>query len=136
MVMALKRVSLEGVAEGWDDECFALVQMMTVADRKIYKRANKMTDAKAEAYQTKVVAEKFVSGQVKDYDPETKTFVLTDMVAEHLGIAEVEDCLFAGIVGLDISPKALKEMISTIQASESTTEMPLSTDSGETSPKK
>lgn len=136
MVLAVKRVSLEGVAEGWDEECYALVQMMTVEDRKVYKRAYKMTDAKAEAYQTKVVAEKFVSGQVKEFDPETKEFALVEMTAEHLGIAEVEDCLFAGIVGLDISPKALKEMISTIQASESATEKQSSSTSGETSPKK
>lgn len=125
----VKRASLEEVAEGWDDSCYAYVRPATFQDRQDYRKVLQATAEEVEAWQHQLVETHFISGKIKVYTG--STFELVDMERTDLELGAVNDRLAMEILGID--PKAVAELLKvapTKTDAESTSE----TSSSETSP--
>jgi len=103
-----KRVSLAGIADGWDD-CFAIVSLGTYEEGKATNEllGSQATDEEGYKFQTDLVTKHFVSGKV---------LTVLDDGTEGLGDLTVEDAttytpisnrLFSAIVGIAPDPKDL-----------------------------
>lgn len=127
----VKRSSLEGLAEGWDESCYAYVKPATYEDRKKFLALLDDPDADSMGYQRDLVKRSFVSGKVKQLNTETGEFELVDLTAEDLEINLVNDRLALDIMGFDLDPKELAAQLSenVPPSATSNTETPSSTDS-------
>lgn len=118
-----KRVSLADVADGWTDDCFAVVTPASYAE---YIDFGKLSDAgKTNAellqYQLKFVKDHFVSGKANFLDDDGKT-ILDSLTAEDIDASkELADKLFAEMVGVSLDPKALATATATSPIKEPTT---------------
>jgi len=134
----VKKISLAGLMEGWDDDCYAYVKPATFTDRKTFRDSTKTSDDEAEAFQNKLVTDHFVSGKVRTLSADG-TFELVDLTAEHLNISVLNDKLALEIMGFEFDPKdlaGLPPLPTTPTNYRNTTETPSSETSGSTSPTK
>lgn len=134
----VKRIELADALEGWDTDCYAYTTPYTVEDRQAFRAALKLESEEAqEQWQLELIESHFVSGKVKEFDPAAGEFKLVKMTKDHLQLAVVSDLLFAGIVGLELDPKALAASLELSSLNElQATETPSSETSGQTSPTK
>lgn len=133
-IVITKRISLQGLSEEWDDTCYALVKPATYEDNILIETTDFSKDSKTKQveFQRKFVQDRLVKGQIKVFDGEQYT--AAKLLPEDVGASvELLDALFAGIIGLDTDPKALREAaIATTTSQESDmkpTSMESSTDS-------
>lgn len=132
----VKKVSLAGLMEGWDDDCYAYVRPATFEDRKGFRELSNLSDDAATEWQSNLVSTHFVSGKVRALNS-SDLFALVDMEPEHLTIGAVNDKLAMGIMGFDFDPKDLELAAAPASTTEpSTTETPSSETSGQNSPTK
>jgi hypothetical protein len=101
-----KRVSLAGIAEDWDDDCYALVTPMSIKDYRDFDelKVDGMTEAKAAGIESQFVLDHFVSGRVKILKDDG-SLESADMVPEDV-TASIDICnkLFYAISGI-LDPK-------------------------------
>jgi hypothetical protein len=108
-VAILKKVSLAGLAEGWDDQCFVVVRPASYKQFKEYIAAKPedMDEAQGIELITHMVSEQFVSGKIMvlnaDNQPELGDATKEDI--ENLSV-EMLNALFTGIMGVNYDPKA------------------------------
>ena len=118
---SVKKVSLEGVSEGWDDSCFAYVTPANFAERKqamSFKSDDPLADDSV-TFQDKLVRDHFVSGTIKVFDGQT--FTDAPLTAEDAaGLPDVSNKLTMFILGYDIDPKDLSSLLAS-QLTTSTT---------------
>lgn len=132
----VKKVSLAGLMEGWDDDCYAYVRPATFEDRKGFRELSSLSDDAATEWQSDLVSTHFVRGKVRALNG-SDLFALVDMEPAHLSIGAVNDQLAMGIMGFDFDPKDLELAAAPSSSSEPTsTETPSSETSGQTSPTK
>jgi hypothetical protein len=117
-----KRVSLEGLADGWTTDCYANVSPATYAEYIDF--ANLSTEGKTNAellaYQLDFVKKHLVSGKVNILGTDGK-LELADILPEDLDASkDLADKLFIEIVGVNIDPKASSTVTATSSTSEPT----------------
>jgi hypothetical protein len=128
-----KRVSLAGIADGWDDECYAIITKVT--NRENFELAeldtSKFNERKSIEYQAKFVKDHFVNGQIMVIN-ETGVLEHAPMTASDIDdITEIANTLFLAAVGSDIDPKAIPKEAppaDELPRKEATTETTSSTD--------
>lgn len=103
-----KRVSLDGIADGWESDCYALVTPASYAEYLEFVKLSTEGKSNAELlqYELDFVNKHFVSGQGKFLEDDGSTTLgnlTTEDVAES---KELADKLFAEIVGVNLDPKA------------------------------
>lgn len=136
----VKKSSLAGLAEGWDESCYAYVKPATGEDRRVFRQAltdSQDTDNTEELakIQDDMVLSHFVSGKVKLLNEDGK-FELADMQKEHLEVGLVSDRLAMDIMGFDLDPKEWAAVLKPPSEDSNSTETQSSEDSQETSPTK
>lgn len=109
-VAILKKVSLSGMADGWGDDCFVVVQPASYKQFKEYTQTNveQMNEAQGIELITNLVQEQFVSGKLMIIGDDGKP-VNADMEKgdlESLGIDMLNE-IFTKIMGVNYDPKAL-----------------------------
>ncbi|MDQ0825425.1 hypothetical protein QFZ60_001598 [Arthrobacter sp. B2I5] len=121
-----KRVSLAGVAEGWDESCYALVMPPSneeYIDFTTTTAAEDMSNIDKFKWQIEFVKKHLVSGKVKVLD-DSGNLVLDDLLTEDIDASkELADLLFIQSVGLDLDPKGLSTAMETSPTPEPTTEL-------------
>lgn len=131
MADIVKKSSLAGLAEGWDETCFAYVKPATYEDRKKFRELIDSNDEGMD-FQRELVKAKFVKGVIKRYDLDKDAFVEAPMTEEDLDINVVNDRLAMDIMGFDLDPKELAASLAAAQSNAPTsTETPSSEDSPE-----
>lgn len=108
--VAVKKSSLAGLSEQWDDDCFAYVQPATYADNVALGEMDfsKMKQSEQVQWQTKWVKDHFISGKIKVFNG--TEFELVDMALEDIDASvAVNDKLYADIMGFDLDPKDLRK---------------------------
>lgn len=108
----VKKVSLAGLSEGWDESCFAYVVPTSYLDQKDVTESSikSMTPGQQVEYQLQFVRDRFVSGKIKAFDG--SEFVEIDMEPEHTTASvEVTDRLYAEIMGLGLDPKDIRKAV-------------------------
>jgi len=131
---SVKKVSLAGLSEEWDESCFAYVIPSSYDDQLALAELNttEMTDAETTAYQLRFVREHFVSGKIKVFNGDS--FVEEDMTpSDTAATIDITDRLYAEIMGIGLDPKEIRKVAerSTLQSTE---ESPTSSPSSETTP--
>lgn len=132
-IVAVKKVSLEGLSEEWGPECYAYVRRSGHEDGKELREANLegMKPEEADEWQRNFVAARFLGGKIKVFND--GQFELVDMLPEDThATADISDRLFFGIVGVDTDPKAIREAAES-SASPTNEEKPTETESSEDS---
>lgn len=133
----IKKVNLDGVSEGYDSECYAYV---VPADYQLIQQTQTadvadMSPSEQTDLQLSVVKQQFVSGKIKVFNG--TDFILEDMTADDaVASVAIADRIYADIIGFDLDPKDLREVVAanTSQTSnEDSTETTSSEDSGKTS---
>ena len=133
----VKRVSLEGIYEGWDDSCYALVRPCNFETRIAAADLEKenVPEADQVTFQTKLVVDHFVRATGVSY--ENGDFAKVELTAEKAAeLPDVSNKLALYILGYDLDPKDLREAVANadVQNVDSTaTKTSSSTDSPETS---
>ena len=132
----VKRVSLDGLLEGFDADCYAYVKPATVLDKQQFRQAiqSQKNDELADDWQQTFVTDHFISGKIKVLAASGE-FELADMTDEHLNVAEVSDRLLLDIMGINLDPKGLSAAAaqhSEPQPNEASTATPSSETSGRT----
>ena len=132
----VKRVSLDGLLEGFDADCYAYVKPATVADKREFREAiqAQKSDDLGDEWQQKFVTDHFVRGTIKLLD-DSGEFKPADMTTDHLDIAAISDRLLLDIMGIDLDPKGLSAAAaqnSEPQPNEASTATPSSETSGTT----
>lgn len=106
----LKKISLSGMAEGWGDDCFVLVQPASYQEFKEYTKTDveTMTETQGIDMITTLAKAKFVSGKIMILDDENK-LVLDDMQKDDLDTLGIEmlNKIFTQIMGVSYDPKAM-----------------------------
>lgn len=107
---AVTRSNLAGLAEQWDDECYALVRLATYEDHVRVEEANASHKGREGLeFQREFVREMYVSGKAKAF--KDGEFVLIDLTAaDAASIPSVCDKLYMDIMGIDLDPKALASL--------------------------
>lgn len=135
-LVAIKKVSLNGIYDGWDESCFAIVRPCNFKVRIEATEVEGKTETEQMEFQNKLVKEHFVSGKVMAYQEEK--FAAVDLSADQaVDLPEVSNKLALFILGYDVDPKDLDEAVaqSVVPQSEPTdTETSSSEDSQEVSP--
>ncbi|MEU2203587.1 hypothetical protein AB0P19_06915 [Microbacterium oleivorans] len=129
----VKKVSLAGLGEQWDDECYAYVVPATYQDQKdiAEKDFTGLSDAEQIDYQLSFVRARFVAGKIRVFNG--SEFELEDMQPEHAeGSVELNDHLYAAIMGFDLDPKDIRK-VATESALQTSDVKPTETTSSETS---
>lgn len=124
-----KRVSLEGVAEGWTDACYALINPSDYLDSiQIKKQQIDETDEdKAVEFMIDFIKQHFVSGKIMVYN-DNDELELADMVAEDAGASiQITDRLFTSITGVANDPKDSSTVTETQSVPVSTEDPSIST---------
>lgn len=121
-----KRVSLEGLAEGWDDTCYALVTLATYAEfigfTKLTVDNTAEGNVKLLEFQIDFVKKHLVTGTVKVVD-DAGNFSLDAIKPEDIDASkELCDILFNAVTGVIEHPKATSTMTETSPTSEPTSD--------------
>lgn len=106
-----KRVSLEGLAEGWGSDCFALVAPANFQEYQEFLSLDRdsMTNTEAVAYQYKFVKDRLASGKIMVFDTETGETKLDDLQKDDIDTSQdLCDKLFMEICGIKFDPKDLE----------------------------
>jgi hypothetical protein len=97
-----KKVSLAGIAEGWGEECFAMMMPADYPDILAADELNGKPKKEYVEWQFSLLKKKFVSGKVKLLNGE-----LVDMEADDITASiTITDRLFSSFLGEDADPKA------------------------------
>lgn len=102
-----QRVDLSPIADGWTDECYAVVTRCTTDERFKFAelKAEKLTHRAAVKFQNDFVKAHFVSGKIMVV-ADSGNLELADMVPEDIdAYIEISDALFTGITGVVYDPK-------------------------------
>lgn len=132
-ITATKRSSLEGLAEGWGPECFALVAPATYADQLAIDDLNLTTKTPKEQIdaQNDVVRAHFIGGKVNLFDPATGEYTLVSMEVEDcFASVAITDRIYADIMGFELDPKDIRRAVAEnalLPTSSESTETPSST---------
>lgn len=108
-VAILKKISLEGLADGWGSDCFIVVQPASYKQFKEYTQTDveKLDEAAGIDLITKMIKEQYVSGQIMiigdDGKPVNAPAEVDDI--DSLGV-EMLNTIFTGIMGVNYDPKA------------------------------
>lgn len=135
---SVKKSSLAGLSEEWDESCFAYVQPATYDDQFPLTDGSiqKLTPKEQVEWQTEVVKSHFVSGKIKVFNGEA--FELADMKEEDVTVSvAVLDKLYADIMGFELDPKDLRKAAmesALLTTNESNTETTSSEESPAASP--
>lgn len=133
-ITAVKKSSLAGLAEGWGDECFAIVRPAQYTDMIALDSLDASDKVATAQYQIKFVRDRFIAGKIKVWTPDGQELV--DMTVDDVECStEVLDKLYADIMGF-ADPKALREVVAhemQRKASEPSTEMSSSEETSKTS---
>jgi hypothetical protein len=130
---SVKRVSLAGLSEAWDDSCFAYVVPCNFKQRLASMELEKdeYTDDQRLDFQTKLVTEHFVSGRIKMFNG--SDFEEADLTAEiAIEIPDVSNKLALFVLGYDVDPKDISAALLKSESptnDEKATETPSSEDS-------
>src|SRR4051812_3413004 len=103
----MKKVSLEGIADGWTKDCYAYVLPATYADFDALSKLDfsEMTQGDQIKYEMDFVVEHFVSGKVMALNEDGQS-ELVDMEAEDARSSmTLADTLYREIVSLKYDPK-------------------------------
>lgn len=120
-----KRISLEGIAEGWGSECYALVSPASYGEYIEFAGLSDegKTNAELLQFQLDFVKKHLVSGKVNILNDDDVP-VLDKLLPEDIDASkDLADKLFTEIVGVNLDPKASStttETSSTNAASSST----------------
>ena len=135
---AVKKVSLAGLYEGYDESCFAYV---VPANFKVRFESVKLEDPEVkederERFQSEMIRNHFVSGVIKQFDGTdfTESKLTADIAIE---LPDVSNKLAMYVLGYDFDPKELMKAQSNgaEQSSENAnSETPSSTESSPESP--
>lgn len=109
---AVKRVSLEGVMEGYDSSCFALVKPANFSVRLEEEslQSPDSTTAARVAFQEKLIKDHFISGSIKCYDGTNYADIeLTSDIA--IEIPDVSNKLAMFVLGYDVDPKDIERAL-------------------------
>lgn len=131
---SVKKVSLAGVSEAWDDECYAYMTPATYQDNAELNKLDfeNMTEDEQVAFQLKFVREHFISGKIRVFNG--TEFVLVDMRPEDTAASvAITDCLYAATMGFDLDPKDIRKAVLS-NALQSNAENNTETTSSEESP--
>lgn len=110
-VAILKKISLEGLADGWGADCFIMVQPASYKQFKEYTQTDveKLDEAAGIDLITKMIKEQYVSGQImimgEDNKPVNAEAEVDDI--DSLGV-EMLNTIFTGIMGVNYDPKAIQ----------------------------
>jgi len=134
-IIITKRISLAGLAEGWDD-CYAIVAPATYQDYDALTQLDftKLTQNDLIKIQMDIVKDHLLTGEIKEYGKETLSKLLPDDVYSSL---DLTNRLYAEIMGIKLDPKgssAAAESAPKQPSLEGTTETSSSTELQETSP--
>jgi hypothetical protein len=102
-----KRVSLEGIYEGWTSDAYAIVQPASYEDKIQLNNYidSKITSADALQYELDSVKKHLISGKIFVLD-DTGALKLDDLAPSDLDdMVAVTQRLFIGMSGLDADPK-------------------------------
>jgi len=105
-----RRVSLDGISDGWDAACYAVI---TPASNDEYLefmdlQDSTMTPQEKFKYQINFVKKHLVSGKVKILN-DANELVLDDLLEEDIDSSkELSDRLAIEVMGLNVDPKGLK----------------------------
>jgi hypothetical protein len=103
-----KRVSLEGIAEGWGSECYALVTPASYAEYIEFAGLSDAgkTNAELLQFQLDFVKKHLAGGKVNVLNDKGET-VLDNIESEDIDASkDLADKLFTEIVGVNLDPKA------------------------------
>lgn len=113
-LVGVKRLSLAGLADEWDEECYALYipasyeQMIEIDEID----ASTLTKREQVKVQLDLVKAQFVAGKLKAFNPTTESYELSSMTVEDaVSSIPVADALYAAIVGFDMDPKAIRREV-------------------------
>ncbi len=118
-----KRLSLEGIADGWGSECYALVSPASYAEYIEFAGLSDEGKSNTELlqFQLDFVKKHLVSGKVNVINDANET-VLDDLLPEDIDASkELADKLFAEIVGVSLDPKASSTETATSETNAATT---------------
>lgn len=110
-----KKVSLEGIAEGWGSECYALVTPASYAEYIEFAGLSDegKTGAELLQFQLDFTKKHLVSGKVNIVDDKGAT-ILDDLLPEDIDASkDLADKLFTEIVGVNLDPKASSTALET-----------------------
>lgn len=112
-ITATKKSSLAGLSEGWGDECFAIVTPATYMDQVELDELDlpKLPQKKQVDVQFDVIRKHFVSGKIKVLNASGE-YEMADMeVDDAFASIEIADKIYADIMGFDLDPKDLREVV-------------------------
>lgn len=118
-----KRVSLDGIAEGWTTDCYALVSPATYAEYITFSdlQSEGKTNSELLQFQMDFVKKHLISGKVNVLTDAGKT-ELDDIQPEDIDASkDLCDKLFAEIVGVSPDPKDISMSTGSSSTSEPTT---------------
>lgn len=136
-LVGVKRLSLEGLADEWGSECYALYMPATYEDHLALQglEVAKLSQREQVEIQCDLIRKKFVGGKVKALNPDSGEYELVDMTAEDATeVVGIADAVYSAIMGFDLDPKAIRKaaMANALQTSD---EQPTAITSSEDSPK-
>lgn len=109
-VAILKKISLEGLADGWGADCFVMVQPASYKQFKEYTATDveKLDEAQGIDLITKMIKAQYVSGQIMIIGDNGKPVNAPAEVGDidSLGV-EMLNTIFTGIMGVNYDPKAM-----------------------------
>lgn len=109
---SVKKSSLAGLSEEWDESCYAYVVPATYEDHYPLTdgTVSELSPKEQVEWQKNVVKSHFVSGKIKVFNGEA--FELADMQKEDVAVSvAVLDKLYADIMGFDLDPKDLRKAV-------------------------
>src|SRR4051812_40020611 len=98
-----KKVSLAGVAEGWGDECYAIMQPATYPEMLAVDAVDADKKDEQVKFQLAFVRKHFISGKVRVTGETDPVDMVVDDIEASVGIT---DRLFLGCITGDVNPKA------------------------------
>lgn len=108
-ITAVKKSSLDGLAEGWGAECFAIVRQASYDDMRAIDEIDPLKEqGKAVELQEKIVTEHFISGKIKVWNTNGEQELVEMTREDATASIAVCDKLYADIIGLDLDPKDIK----------------------------
>jgi hypothetical protein len=97
-----KRVSLDGIARGWGDECYAMMLPASYTDMLQADQLDEKTKEQQVQFQISFLKDHFVSGKIRLIGEDQPV----DMEADDVGASiALTDRLFLGCLGDDVDPK-------------------------------
>ena len=111
-----KKVSLEGIAPDWGEDCYAMMLPATYADMLEVDGIEKKSKAEQVAFQMEFLKSHFVSGKIRLIDMDGPVDMKPEDVAASITLS---DRLFAACLGDDLDPKEVRRAAAATQEPES-----------------